>query len=519
MPYGAVFALAAAMAFAATLVVRSCARRAGVVDRPDGFRKTQEQGVPLLGGIGVFVAFCGSILIVRALAQTPQLTDFMARRDVRLVFAGGAVVMLLGVLDDVWGFRARWRIFGMLLVSIGMYAAGFRITGVSNPFGPAIQLGWLAPVVTVFWFLGCMNAINLIDGLDGLAAGVAFFASGSVLLAGMAFGNAPASLMAAALAGACIGFLVLNFHPASIYLGDCGSLLLGFLLACVGLRGAQKSQMVVALLIPLIALGLPIMDTSLAILRRWLKAVPFFCSDRQHIHHKLLEMGLSYRTAVLVMYGACLILAEIALLMTATNSRQAAALLLVLGLLTYLAVRTIGRHEYAMLKEKVGGYVGRRHRRIEVRGAANVASASMRNARSVQDLWTALTGAAEAMGLDGMDLALADIPSGGDGDRNETGDRARGGHHDRNARHFHWRNGPNGQARDDILWTAVFPMQVNGSWLGRLWVHKATNGRPLEGDVPDTLELLTKAVALNTYRLDHAESPGTDAQPDPMAIH
>jgi len=506
MPYGAVFALAAAMAFAATLVVRSCARRARVVDRPDGFRKTQEGGVPLLGGIGVFVAFCGSIIIVRALVPAPQLTDFTAGGDVRLVFAGAAAVMLLGLLDDVWGLRARWRLLGMLTVSISMYVAGFRITAVSNPFGGALELGWLALPITVFWFLGCMNAINLIDGLDGLAAGVAFFASGAVLLAGMALGNAPASLMAAALCGACVGFLVLNFHPASIYLGDCGSLLLGFLLACVGLRGAQKSQMVVALLIPLIALGLPIMDTSLAILRRWLKAVPFFCSDRQHIHHKLLEMGLSHRTAVLIMYGGCLILAELALLMTATNSRQAAALLLVLGLLTYLAVRTIGRHECAMLKDKVGGYVERRHRRMEMRAAANVASASMRNARSLEDLWTALTRAAKAMELDAMDLALADVPAGGNGNRNETGGRAPHGRRDRNGRHFHWRNGRNGQARDDVVWTAVFPVQVNGSWLGRLWVHMATNGRPLEGDVPDTLQLLTKAVAINTHRLAQAES-------------
>ncbi len=489
MTYGTVFVLAVTIGFAATLLMRGVARRAGVVDEPDGFRKTQGAAVPLLGGVGIFVAFCGSLLISCATARTSELLAWLHGADTWFVLGGAAAVLLLGLVDDVWGLRSRWKLLGMFLVSVAMYVCGFRIGAISNPFGPAIQLGWLAPVVTVFWFLGCMNAINLIDGLDGLAAGVTVFAAGTVLLVGAMFGNPGAAILATALAGATLGFLLLNFHPASIYLGDCGSLLLGFLLACIGLKGAQKSQMVVALFIPVIALGLPVMDTALAILRRWLKALPFACSDRQHIHHKLLEMGLSHRVAVLLMYGCCLVLAQLALLMSAANGLQAAGLLVVLGLVTFLAIRTVGRHEYQLLKDRVGSYVERRRKGAECRAAAYMASASMRNAHSMDELWQTFVHAAHTMELDGADLVLTDAR------------KAKGG----NGRRFRWRNGSNGPHEGD-MWAAVFALRTNGTLQGRLSVRKATNGLPLRPEIPESLQLLTKALSLN---IDHIVQAGS----------
>jgi len=491
MPYAPIFVVAVAIGFAATLLVRGLARRAGVVDRPDGFRKLQRGPVPLLGGIGIFAAFSGSLVIVSRVTGDSELASCMGSADTLYLLGGAAAVLLLGFADDLRHMKARWKVTGTLLISLAMYAVGYRIGGISNPFGRPIELGWLAVPVTVFWFMGCMNAINLIDGLDGLAAGVAFFASGSVLLTGVLFGNNGASMLAAALAGSSLGFLLLNFYPASIYLGDSGSLLLGFLLAAIGLRGAQKSQMVVALLIPITALGLPIIDTALAIMRRWLKAVPFVYSDRQHIHHKLQELGLSHRMAVLVMYGVCLVLAELALLMTAANSWQSAAVLFVLALLTFLGVRTIGRHEYELLKRKLGSYVERHRTRVRCRTAAFVASASMRNARTLEELWQLLVRAAEEIELDRLDLAMRARP------------RDNG-----NGIYFRWsRNGNGRPARDDVVWTAVVPLQVNGTQLGRLRVQKATNGTPLSADVPETLQLLGKAFAINAARVNGSGMP------------
>ena len=490
LPYGFVFVIAVTIGFAATLVVRAVARRAGVVDRADGFRKTQKDAIPLLGGVAVFVAFWGSMLACRGVSWRSGLAIFLGNGDTWFMLGGAAAVLLLGLIDDVWGLRARWKLLGTFLVSLAMYAWGYRIGAIGNPFGEAIELGWLALPVTVFWFMGCMHALNLIDGLDGLATGVTIFAAATVFLAGMMFGNAGASFLAAALAGSCLGFLLLNFHPASIYLGDCGSLLLGFLLACIGLRGAQKSQMVVALLIPVIAFGLPIMDTSLAVLRRWLKSVPFVYSDRQHIHHKLLEMGLSHRGALLVMYAGCVVLAAFALLMTAEKSLGGAGVLLVLGVATFMTVRVFGRHELMLLKDRFTGHFEGRRRLTRCRAAGYVASASMRQAETVDGVWQLFATAAQRMELERAEMAL--LARDGSG---------------RQAQQFYlWADDGNGRGLhdDDILWSGVFPLHIDGARLGNLRVTKATNGHSLGPEIAETLELLSKALAINVARVQNA---------------
>ena len=266
-----------------------------------------------------------------------------------------------------------------------------------------------------------------------------------------------------------------------------GSLLLGFLLACIGLKGAQKSQMVVALLIPVIALGLPIMDTSLAIVRRWLKSLPFAASDHQHIHHKLREMGLSHRSAVLVMYGMCMVLGALALLTTAANSARSAVALLALTLLTVLAMRVICEHEYYLLKHKIGAYMERRRKGAQCRVAAYVASASMRQADSVDAIWQTFAQAAEKMELDEADLTV--FSANGDGRRayrwksnggNGIGDGNGSGHgsaYDAQGAAA-VRVSAAGDSGAAARWIAVFPLRTNGTPLGQLHVRKLTNGAP-----------------------------------------
>ncbi len=494
-PYGPIFVLAVATGFAFTLLVRWGARRLGVVDAPDGFRKVHARAIPLLGGVAIFAAFFLSLLVCHRLTHDPLLGACLVGADFWALLGGATIVLLAGVWDDVWGLRARWKLLILGLVSVAMYASGYRIGGLSNPFGAPIDLGLLAVPLTVLWFLGCMNAINLIDGLDGLAAGVTVFAAATIFALGVLFGNTSAALLAIALAGAAIGFLLLNFHPASIYLGDSGSLLLGFLLACIGLRSAQKSTMVVALLIPVIALGLPIMDTALAILRRWSKALPFVAGDRQHIHHKLLELGFTHRTAVLMMYAACLLLCGLALLTTAANSRQNAALLAVMGLGTFLIVRVIGRHEIKLVKTRLTRYFERRRRGMQCRAAGNVASTEMRQAETVADMWDIFSHAARRMDLDRAEMSLF----GPAGPRRGLGQAGR--------RLYLW--GSDGQDRrdDDVLWSVVVPLQANGLRVGSLEVRKATNGHPLGPEIPETLDLLARALAHNLIRLQAESMP------------
>jgi UDP-GlcNAc:undecaprenyl-phosphate GlcNAc-1-phosphate transferase len=384
---------------------------------------------------------------------------------------------------------------------------------VSNPFGGAFQLGWLALPVTLFWFLGCMNAINLIDGMDGLAAGVVFFASGTLFAASLLFGNLPTAILCAALAGTVLGFLFFNFHPASIFLGDSGSLLLGFLLACIGLRGAQKSQMVVALLIPVVALGLPIFDTALAVVRRRLKALPISCSDRQHIHHKLLDMGLSRRRAVLILYAACLGFGGLALLMAAARSILAATAFISLGALTVLLLRVIGRFEFHLLKERLGAYADKRRMGVQCRTAAHVAATSMQNADSVELLWQHFAGAAEKMELDEATLTV--FGPNGDGRSAFRWCLGNGnGHGGGNGKGAGKHGGIRGRAvihsSHDARWTAVFPLHTNGTRLGQLHVHKHTNGQGLAREVPEVLHELTQALCVHLERV-HASRVHTGA--------
>lgn len=490
--YAVTFGLAAATCLALTIAVRWAARRLGVVDRPDGFRKVHGRNVPLLGGVAILGAFTISLFACSWLTGDKVVRGCLGSPDFLWLLCGAAAVVATGAWDDARGLRARWKLLFCSLVALGMYIAGYRIEGISNPLGAPISLGWLAPVVTVFWFLGCMNAINLIDGMDGVAAGVVLFASAALFATSNLFGNASAALFCAALAGSTLSFLVLNSYPASIFLGDSGSLLLGFLIAAIGLRSSEKSHAVVGLLIPVIALGLPIMDTTLAILRRWAKEIPMSASDHQHIHHKLVEMGINRRVAVLFMYGGCLVLAEIAFLISAARNLPAAMLLAVLGLGTFLAVRILGRHEIRLTKQRVFRYIERRRCSARCRAAAYVASTKMRYALAPADLWGVFSEAAEAMELDHALMVLfRDTPDG----REPVAS-------------YDWRRNGNGReepghtnGHDDALWSATFALATNGAELGQLHVSKATNGSPLGAEIPDTLELLSKALAINLERV------------------
>ena len=251
-------------------------------------RKIHGRPIPRLGGIAIVLAFYAPLTGLLLLhAGVNEI--FLAERDhVVGLFAGGLAIALLGVYDDLRGSGAGRKFLVQFDVAGFMYWLGYRIEDIANPFGSELHLGWASLPFTLFWIVGVINAMNLIDGLDGLAGGVALVAVVTTFLISLQRGHPLMVLFSSALAGSILGFLFYNFNPATIFMGDTGSMFLGFVLSTSAIQTNQKSSTAVAVLIPGIALGLPIMDTLLAMARRALRGRPVFQADKEHIHHRLL---------------------------------------------------------------------------------------------------------------------------------------------------------------------------------------------------------------------------------------
>lgn len=313
------FVLAFIVSTVSTLVFRPLAARWGFVDHPDPYRKQHRGPMPRMGGPPILLGFAAPMLGLFLFPHLSQVSRGVLAHAGHLAGLGiGALAVLLcGLLDDRYNLKPSAKLSCEILVGVWMYFTGFTINAVSLPFGGALDLGVFSLPVTVLWFVGCMNAMNLLDGLDGLASGVTVFVSITLFLVSLHFHNTFGMFTMACLGGSALGFLLFNFPPAKIFLGDSGSLLLGFFIAALSLLGAsRKAEAAVALLIPIVALGLPILDTALAIVRRWYKRLPLSTPDREHIHHRLVAMGYSPRKAVLTLYVICVGLAGVALIIT-----------------------------------------------------------------------------------------------------------------------------------------------------------------------------------------------------------
>src|SRR5215469_8726482 len=285
-----------------TPYVRDAAVKFNLVDRPDSARKIHAQPIPRVGGVAIAIAYVlafGLILVLPYRGLSFNIHTVVPRALGLLPAAG--LVFFIGLVDDIRGLKPWQKLIGQVVAALLAFWAGVRID-----FLQWHQLHfWISLPVTVLWLIGCANAFNLIDGLDGLAAGVGLFATVTTLLAGLINHNLPLVLVTAPLAGCLLGFLRYNFNPASIFLGDSGSLLIGFLLGCYGAMWSQKSATLIGLTAPMMAMAIPLMDVALSIVRRFLRNQPIFGADRGHIHHRLLEKGLTPRRAALFLYGIC----------------------------------------------------------------------------------------------------------------------------------------------------------------------------------------------------------------------
>jgi UDP-GlcNAc:undecaprenyl-phosphate GlcNAc-1-phosphate transferase len=296
--------LAAAVTLALTPLVRSVGIRLGIVAHPGG-RHVHSGVIPRIGGVAIFSGIVAGVLLQltgerlfgwhRVLAASP--------RQVLAIAAGAAVMFAVGVLDDVLDMKPGAKFLGQIAAGLVVALGGLKIGYIGNPFGGGvIVLGALSVPLTVVWIVSFANVINLIDGLDGLAAGVSAIAGLSLFALAVQGNTLVAALFAGVLVGACAGFLRYNFHPASVFMGDSGALTLGYLLACISLLGVMKSLAAIALVVPIVIVGVPVFDTLSAIIRRKISGKPIQAADKGHIHHRLLHRGFSHTQTVLIIY-------------------------------------------------------------------------------------------------------------------------------------------------------------------------------------------------------------------------
>ncbi len=325
-----------------TPIIRKVCQQRQVLDFPIIPRKIHATPIPRLGGIAIYLAFFLP-LFAMLFIDNPSAALFHRHFDVLgSLFVTGTLVFAIGVYDDIRGATVTQKFLVQIMAAIIIYFLGFKIDMIAMPFAGAVKLGILGLPVTILWIVGVTNAINFTDGIDGLACGVGFFSVSTIFILSLFLHHKITAFFAAALAGGLFGFALYNFAPASIFMGDSGSLFIGFIIAAISLHGSQKSSTAVVLLIPIVALGVPITDTVLAIIRRLGHGLSPFSADRDHIHHKLLDMGLSSRQVALVLYGVCILLGITALSMTAVNNRVLALILMILSVMTIIGIKVLG---------------------------------------------------------------------------------------------------------------------------------------------------------------------------------
>ena len=397
------FLLALMVGAVLTVLVRNGAVRLGWYDQAKSSRKVHARPVPRLGGVAIVLAFNAPITALLFVDSGVALILRQQRDLILGLYLGGFAIAALGLYDDLYGAGAKLKFSVQTAVALVLYAIGFRIETLSWPFGPQLALGVLALPFTVLWIVGVINAINLIDGLDGLAGGVALFAVATNFILAFSRHDVLVSLAMAALGGAVLGFLIFNFNPASIFMGDTGSMFLGFVLAAIAVKTSTKSGTTVAMLVPIIALGLPIMDTFVAMTRRALLGRSLFDADKDHIHHRLMSrLQLSHRSAVLVLYGVCCLFALTALGLAYANGVQSAMLLVAVSAVVFVLMRKLG---YLDLREGPGA-ARIRKRNVQLRHLLREVVRNVQASANLSDLWNSIRPVAEEFGVARFELRI-----------------------------------------------------------------------------------------------------------------
>ena len=318
-------AVAFLICFFMTPPVKRFAELIGAVDQPSE-RRINKVPIPRMGGLAIFLGF-----VLTALLFVPMNTKVTG------ILLGAVIIAVMGAVDDIVSLNPWVKLLGQIVAAVVVIRCGVAFDAISN-FNPlsdatTIEIGWLSVPLTILWIVACTNAVNLIDGLDGLAVGVSAISSLTMLVVSLIVSEPTVSLLLAALTGACLGFMPYNLNPAKIFMGDVGSQMLGFVLSTVSILGLFKLHAIITFVVPFLALALPLADTTFAFFRRILRGQSPFHPDRGHLHHRLLDMGLNQKQAVALMYGISAVLGLSAVLMTGNSPLlRVACLLLAFGI-------------------------------------------------------------------------------------------------------------------------------------------------------------------------------------------
>lgn len=323
--------ITALISFISTPLVKKLAIKVNAIDVPKDERRIHNKPIPVMGGLAIYFAFVLGVILYNGILTKSQLG----------IIIGATIIVIGGVLDDVKDLKPKYKIIIQVIAAICILQSGIRISIVTNPFRefyPYLSVGWIHIPITIIWIVGVTNAFNLIDGLDGLAAGIAFISCVTLMIVSLINGRLEAAFLTAVLSGAILGFIPYNFNPASIFMGDTGSQLLGFLLAAISIEGAIKSATAFVIAVPILAFGLPIYDTLFAMIRRKVNGKSMMAADKGHLHHRLLNMGMSQKQAVIIMYLISAALGGIAIIaMKISNERAYFLLALVMVILVITA--------------------------------------------------------------------------------------------------------------------------------------------------------------------------------------
>jgi len=348
--------LAAASSFAVAYImtppVKNFAEKVGAIDVPKDDRRIHDHPIPRMGGLAIFIGFIVSMLIF---VEMNKLVVGM--------LLGAVIIAVMGAVDDVVSLNAWVKLVFQVVAAVVAIRCGIVFDAVSNPNilsnTTTIDVGYLSVPLTLIWIVGCTNAVNLIDGLDGLAVGVSAISSFTMLIVAMFVAEPTVAIILAALTGACAGFMPYNMNPAKIFMGDTGSQLLGFVLASASIMGLFKFHAIITFFVPLLALGLPIFDTAFAFIRRIANKQSPFHADKKHLHHRLLALGLSQKQSVAVLYGVSAVLGIFAVLLAGKNTYVRIGCLVLALLVAFVVWFKVIRHNPNIhiehsVKEKTG---------------------------------------------------------------------------------------------------------------------------------------------------------------------
>jgi UDP-GlcNAc:undecaprenyl-phosphate/decaprenyl-phosphate GlcNAc-1-phosphate transferase len=481
----AIFFLALLLAFILTRSVRDFAIARRWVAVPTQERHLHSTPLPRLGGVAIFISFLLSIAAGAALSlHYPDLRASFPYRTILTILVPATLVFLLGVYDDIRGVGPYVKFAVQGVAGAMLYMGGLRIVNIPVLFGSHELPGYLGFAFTVLWVLAITNAFNLIDGLDGLAAGSALFSTLVAFVVALLNGSSLVTVMTIALAGAILGFLRYNFNPATIFLGDSGSLFIGFLLSALALLGAQKSPTIVAVAIPVVSFGLPILETTLSVIRRLISGRPVFTADREHIHHKLLQHGMTHRQVVILLYGVSGLFALLSLFLLWPTGSSLGLVLAVLGVGVWVGVQHLGYLEFGELARVAHRTLDQRQifiNNLSIRRAIE----ELKVARDYDQVRRILVAAFGTNDFDGFDikvklLANEAVPF-------EAGDGAGR----KGELSFHWNKAGAPKSFDGLAaWTLALDLCTSANRRrGTLRVHRLYSQRDLQLDI----NLLTSA--------------------------